>query len=373
MTQSSSIWMGGLTSEMDSPFIIGAFANMGYTALSVKEIHNASGERSNYCFVDFGDVTVAREVVIKINNQPIPGLPGNKRFRLNRSEYGRSAVGETEYSLFVGDLSPEVSDDMLLDFFRKRYKSVRVAKVVCDENGYAKGYGFVRFYNEQEYNSAVSEMNGASGLGARNIRVNRATKSRSGNSSNSGGGDVKPAKPPDFMDPAMIPGFMQLQMQYMQQMQEYMAQCHQYAQQAAACAGWTQPDQQPTGPPSIMGSIPPPTPQTPATPMASGGPSSTVPTSAAAKSEVSGEGNVLSYIQQQHEQLIAEAASLPEDEELVDPDPPIDVAALNQKIIDLDDRLFFQLEESRWCPELAVFGLKEQRPQKLPKSVIVID
>ena len=68
-----------------------------------------------------------------------------------------------------------------------------------------------------------------------------------------------------------------------------------------------------------------------------------------------------------------QASTLPEDEELVDPDPPIDVAALNQKIIDLDDRLFFQLEESRWCPELAVFGLKEQRPQKLPKSVIVID
>ena len=78
MTQSASVWMGGLTSEMDSPFIIGAFSNMGYTALSVKEIHNSSGERANYCFVDFGDVTVAREVVIKINNQPIPGLPGNK-------------------------------------------------------------------------------------------------------------------------------------------------------------------------------------------------------------------------------------------------------------------------------------------------------
>ena len=62
-----------------------------------------------------------------------------QRFRLNRSEYGRSAVGDTEYSLFVGDLSPEVSDDMLLDFFRKRYKSVRVAKIVCDDNGYAKG------------------------------------------------------------------------------------------------------------------------------------------------------------------------------------------------------------------------------------------
>ena len=66
-----------------------------------------------------------------------------------------------------------------------------------------------------------------------------------------------------------------------------------------------------------------------------------------------------------------QVAALPEDEELVDPNPPVNVALLNQQMIDLDDRLFFQLEESRWCPELAVFGLKQQRPLK--RSVIVID
>lgn len=32
------------------------------------------------------------------------------------------------------------------------------------------------------------------------------------------------------MDASMIPGFLQLQMQYMQQMHAYMEQCHQYAQ-----------------------------------------------------------------------------------------------------------------------------------------------
>ena len=61
--------------------------------------------------------------------------------------------------------------------------------------------------------------------------------------------------------------------QYVVDLQDYMAQCHQYAQQAAACAGWTQPgDQQAAIPPPMMsGSIPPPTPQTSATPMAAGG------------------------------------------------------------------------------------------------------
>jgi len=370
---SSTVWMGGLTSEMDSAFIIGAFANMGYTALSVKEI-NDKGERANYCFVDFGDVNVAREVVIKINNQPIPGVTGNKKFRLNRSEYGRSSVGETEYSLFVGDLSPDVSDDVLLDFFRLRYKSVRVAKVCLDENGYAKGYGFVRFFDSKEFQTAIHEMNGASGLGTRKIRVNKALKSR-GNAAPS----AAPAAPtpssssanPDFMDPSMIPGFMQLQMQYMQQMQDYMAQCHQYAQQAAACAGWINPDQPaippPQAPPFAHAAAAPIPAQVPAQPI------SHTPQTPKANAD----GSVLTFIQQQHEQLVSEAANaalLPEDEELVDPNPPIDIIALNQAIIDRDDQLFFQLEESRWCAELAVFGVKEQRPLKMRKeNVILID
>jgi len=180
---------------------------------------------------------------------------------------------------------------------------------------------------------------------------------------------MKPLKPPDFMDPSMIPGFMQLQMQYMQQMQDYMAQCHQYAQQAAACAGWTTSEQ----PPPSFGPTPPvAAPQPPAAaaaplPSSIPMPATAAPTPAAVKNE----GSVLSYIQQQHEQLVAEHVPAPDDEELVEYDPPVDVAALNQKIIDLDDELFYQLEASRWCPELAVFKWKEPRPQK--KSVIVID
>jgi len=336
--QSATIWMGGITPEMDSAFVIGAFANMGYTALSVKEVHKKTGERASYCFVDFGDVNVAREVVIKINNQPIPGT--KSKFKLNRSEYGRSSGGAVEYSLFVGDLSPEVTDDMLLDFFRAKYPSVRAAKVCYDDRGYPKGYGFVRFYNEKEQEAALKELPGTTGLGDRPLRINKALKSKNPTEVSSDS-----ASKPDMMDPSMIPGFMHMQMQYMQQMQAYMEQCHQYAQQAAQYAGWV-PEQTSTTAPQPA-----------------------APTAAAANTD----GSVLTYIQQQHEQLVSETIALPEDEELVDPNPPVDVVQLNQAIIDLDDKLFFELEVSRWCPELALFKLKEQRPLKQKREVIVID
>lgn len=338
----ATIWMGGLTPEMDAAFVTSAFANMGYTALSVKVIVNKAGQRANYCFVDFGDVNIAREVVIKVNNQPIPGT-SNRKFKLNRSEYGRSSGGAQEYSLFVGDLDPGISDDMLLDFFRVKYPSVRAAKVCFDERGYPKGYGFVRFYNETEINQAVTEMQGARGLGERPIKVNRALKNKGASESSSSSSIPGPPKQPDFMDPQMIPGFMHMQMQYIQQMQTYMEQCHQYAQQAAVAAGWA---------PNHNGVV--------------------QPSSSAAAASTSNSGSVLNYVEQQHEQLVSETAAQPEDDELVDPNPPVDIAALNQKIIDLDDKLFYELELSRWCPELAVFGLKEQRPQKIRKENPVV-
>ncbi|CAA0805788.1 Polyadenylate-binding protein RBP47B [Striga hermonthica] len=66
-----------------------------------------------------------------------------------------------EHSIFVGDLAPDVTDYLLQETFRVNYPSVRGAKVVTDPNtGRPKGYGFVKFADENERNRAMVEMNG---------------------------------------------------------------------------------------------------------------------------------------------------------------------------------------------------------------------
>ena len=43
--------------------------------------------------------------------------------------------------------------------------------VVLDNNGFSKGYGFIRFGDEKEQQTALASMMGVSGLGAKPIRV----------------------------------------------------------------------------------------------------------------------------------------------------------------------------------------------------------
>jgi len=176
---SSIIWMGDIEPHMDEEFVKSAFTASGYKTVEVKEMKKrGSVDRATFCFVDFGDVDTATEVLNNLQNEPIPEAEGDKRFNLNKSDYGaRSKVGGAkEYSLFVGDITKEVTDVELLEFFQTSYESVRAAKIVVDAKGKKKSYGFVRFFDEAEYKRALEEMAGATGLGQRAIRVSKGTK-----------------------------------------------------------------------------------------------------------------------------------------------------------------------------------------------------
>ncbi|KAL3219554.1 hypothetical protein MRX96_030313 [Rhipicephalus microplus] len=49
------------------------------------------------------------------------------------------------------------------------------AKVVLDESGKSRGYGFVRFGDQEEHQQALEVMNGFEGLGGKALRVSSAT------------------------------------------------------------------------------------------------------------------------------------------------------------------------------------------------------
>jgi len=82
-----------------------------------------------------------------------------------------------DHSLYIGDLSPDVTDSILGQAFQ-RYPSFRNARVINDAStGLPKGYGFVKFNNEIDKERAMTEMQGHV-LCGRPIKLNVPTYKR---------------------------------------------------------------------------------------------------------------------------------------------------------------------------------------------------
>ncbi|XP_028615779.1 tRNA selenocysteine 1-associated protein 1 isoform X2 [Grammomys surdaster] len=127
----ASLWMGDLEPYMDESFISRAFATMGETVMSVKIIRNRlTGIPAGYCFVEFADLATAEKCLHKINGKPLPGATPAKRFKLNYATYGKQPDN--------------------------------------------RGYGFVKFTDELEQKRALTECQGAVGLGCKPVRLSVA-------------------------------------------------------------------------------------------------------------------------------------------------------------------------------------------------------
>eukprot|EP00249_Psilotum_nudum_P012243 c23670_g1_i4 orf=1-1020(-) len=175
-----TLWVGDLQYWMDENYLRGCFLHTG-EVISVKVIRNKQTMVSEgYGFVEFSGHAVAERILQTFNGTLMPQT--EQAFRLNWASFG---IGERrpdtgpDFSIFVGDLSPDVTDYLLTETFRSRYPSVRGAKVVIDPNtGRSKGYGFVRFGDESERSRAMTEMNGAY-CSSRPMRISTATPKKS--------------------------------------------------------------------------------------------------------------------------------------------------------------------------------------------------
>ncbi|XP_028316449.1 tRNA selenocysteine 1-associated protein 1-like [Gouania willdenowi] len=170
----STLWMGNLETYMDEKFITRAFSTMGEQVVSVRIIRSkTTGGALGYCFVEMTDEATAERCLRKVNGKSLPGASPPTRFKLNRATFGKQDTCQM-YSLFVGDLTPEVDDGMLYEFFYNRYPSCRGGKVVLDSMGNSKGCGFVQFPDERLQKRALDECQGSLGLGSKPLRLSLA-------------------------------------------------------------------------------------------------------------------------------------------------------------------------------------------------------
>ncbi|KAK8163879.1 mRNA binding post-transcriptional regulator [Phyllosticta citrichinensis] len=188
----TTLWMGELEPWIDENFIRSVWFGMG-EQVNVKMIRDKfSGNNAGYCFVDFQTPEAAAKA-LSLNGQMIPNT--NRPFKLNWASGGGLADRRDdrgpEYSIFVGDLGPEVNEYVLVSLFQNKYPSCKSAKIMTDPiSGMSRGYGFVRFSEESEQQRALNEMQGVY-CGNRPMRISTATpKNKSGGGPAGAGGPM---------------------------------------------------------------------------------------------------------------------------------------------------------------------------------------
>ncbi|QVM09452.1 hypothetical protein D8B26_004114 [Coccidioides posadasii str. Silveira] len=200
----TTLWMGELEPWIDENFIRNIWYQMG-EQVNVKMIRDKfSGSNAGYCFVDFATPAAAAKA-LSVNGTPMPNT--NRPFKLNWATGGGLSDSREdrtpEYSIFVGDLGPEVNEYVLVSLFQSRFPSCKSAKIMTDPiSGMSRGYGFVRFSDETDQQRALTEMQGVY-CGNRPMRISTATPKNKGPSGAPGQMGMPGAPPAGMYPPAM--------------------------------------------------------------------------------------------------------------------------------------------------------------------------
>jgi len=170
-----TLYVGNLDPRVNEYMLHEIFATIG-PVISVKIIpdKNYAHGGLNYGFVEYLDHRTADHALQTLNCRKIFGY----EIRVNWAFAGTAAGREdttNHFHIFVGDLSPEVNDQILAKAFAP-FGSMSDARVMWDVNtGKSRGYGFVAFRDKTDAEKAINSMNGE-WLGSRAIRVNWANQ-----------------------------------------------------------------------------------------------------------------------------------------------------------------------------------------------------
>ena len=115
-----------------------------------------------------------------------PGVAPSSNQRNNSQNNKRQNTSDNNYQIHVGDLDPTVSKQQLIDHFRKKFHSVIDGKIIMDQSTkISKGYGFIIFSSYEEFQRAMTEMQGTF-IKGKPIKVSQGIFRNNGNNQGSG-------------------------------------------------------------------------------------------------------------------------------------------------------------------------------------------
>nr|XP_008108292.1 PREDICTED: polyadenylate-binding protein 1-like [Anolis carolinensis] len=169
-----NIFIKNLDDSIDNKALYDTFSAFG-NILSCKVVCDENGSRG-YGFVHFETHEAANRAIATMNGMLLNDrkvFVGNFKSRREReAEYGAKAMEFT--NVYIKNFGEEMSNERLQETFSIFGKTLSV-KVMTDNIGRSKGFGFVNFEKHQDAQKAVEDMNGKE-INGRMLYVGRAQK-----------------------------------------------------------------------------------------------------------------------------------------------------------------------------------------------------
>ncbi|GAA5941547.1 RNA-binding protein [Sporobolomyces koalae] len=180
------LYVGNLSPRVTEYMLQEIFAVAG-SVLGVKIIPDRNFQHggSNYGFVEYHEMQSAETALQTLSGRRIFDMEIKCNWAYQNTNQTKEDL-TNHFHLFVGDLSPEVNDQVLTKAFQP-FGSLSDARVMWDMNtGKSRGYGFLAFRDRTDAEAAIAAMNGEF-LGARAIRCNWANQKNNGAAGPPGG------------------------------------------------------------------------------------------------------------------------------------------------------------------------------------------
>lgn len=153
--QVSSLYIGDLHPEVTENELFSFFKQPNLNPVTVKICRDHFTNRSLcYGYANFNSSEEAERAMEALNSETLHGRTCRIMWSQRDPSLRRSGIG----NIFVGNLSPSTNVKDLFDLF-SQFGNILSCKVVMDENGVSKGYGFVHFESVESSDNAVASAN----------------------------------------------------------------------------------------------------------------------------------------------------------------------------------------------------------------------